>query len=201
MRSLASVLSDYSVTLTGFSKLNEANDVFVSGNLAVVVGEGTSTPGTQAFRAQLPIVSASLADELLNLTPGLTSDTLSLDVSATQLLYGDVSKYEFDFTTDGIYDLTLDIGTPLFNSYWDPMSESFLFPELDFRNYYSAINAGGFGSLSFNTTIRMTHENGTASNTSEATITVVPEVGSLGLLVTACLFGTGIMTIRRRSAR
>jgi hypothetical protein len=47
----------------------------------------------------------------------------------------------------------------------------------------------------------MTHENGTAINTSDAIITVVPEVGSLSLLVTASLFGTGIMALRRRSAR
>jgi hypothetical protein len=162
------------------------------------VGFGISTSGPQAYRSTLPIVSASLADELLSLTPGLTSDTLALDVSATKLLYGDVSRYEFDFTTDGMYDLVLDVGTPLFNSYWDALSESFLFPELDVRNYYSAINAGGFGSLTFNTTIRMTHENGTAINTSEATITVVPEVGTLGLMVTLCVLGAVIAVVRRR---
>jgi probable HAF family extracellular repeat protein len=198
MQSLASVLSTYGVSLTGFSRLVESSDIAVNGNTATFVGYGNSTSGTQAYRAQIPVVSASLADELLSLTPGLTSDTLALDVSATKLLYGDVDRYEFDFTTDGIYDLVLDVGTPLFNSYWDSLSESFLFSETDIRNYYAAINAGSFGSLSFTTTIRMTHENGTAINTSDAIITVVPEVGPMGLLVTACLFGTGIMAIRRR---
>jgi probable HAF family extracellular repeat protein len=179
MQSLASVLSSYGVSPTGFTTLVQASDVTVFGNNATVVGYGASTPGDQAFLATLPIVSASLADELLSLTPGLTSDTLALDVSATKLLYGDVGRYEFDFTTDGIYDLVLDVGTPLFDSYWDAMSESFLFPELDVRSYYPAINAGSFGSLSFNTRIRMTHENGTAINTSDAVITVVPEVGPM----------------------
>jgi hypothetical protein len=201
MQSLASVLSAYGVSLLGFGTLFDALDVKVFGNNASVVGTGFSSLGSQAYRAQIPIVSASLADELLSLTPGLTSDTLSLDVSATQLLYGDVSKYEFDFTTDGIYDLVLDVGTPLFDSYWNALTESFDFPEADFRTFLPGINAGDFGSLSFNTRIRMTHENGTAINTSDAVITVVPEVGSLGLLVTACLFGTGILAIRRCSTR
>jgi hypothetical protein len=198
MRTLVTVLADFGVTSTGFSFLNNAEDVEIFGNTATFVGHG-STGGTQAaFRAQIPLVSASLADELLSLTPGLTSDTLALDVSNSKLLYGDVSRYEFDFTTDGIYDLVLDVGTPLFDSFWDSMSQSFLFPELDVRSYYPAINAGSFGSLSFNTRIRMTHENGTAINTSDAVITVVPEVSSVGLLVTASLFATGIMIIRRR---
>jgi probable HAF family extracellular repeat protein len=198
MQSLASVLSSYGVSTTGFAVITGAEDIAVRENTVTIVGHGSSSLGSQAFLSTLPIVSASLADELLSLTPGLTSDALALDVSATRLLYGNVGRYEFDFTTDGIYDLVLDVGTPLFNTYWDSLSESFLFSETDIRNYYAGINAGGFGSLSLTTTIRMTHENGTAINTSEAVITVVPEVGSLGLSVTACLFGTGIMAIRRR---
>jgi probable HAF family extracellular repeat protein len=179
MQSLTSLLSTYGISVTGFSRLVQSNDVAVNGNITTIVGYGNSTLGPRAFRSTLPIVSASLADELLSLTPGLTSDTLALDVSNSKLLYGDVSRYEFDFTTDGIYDLVLDVGTPLFDSYWDAMSQCFLFPELDVRSYYPAINAGSFSSLSFNTRIRMTHENGTAINTSDAVITVVPEVGSL----------------------
>jgi probable HAF family extracellular repeat protein len=201
MQTVASVLTNYGAILSGFTWLAEANDITVNSNTATVVGVGTSSSGTQAFRAQIPIVSASLADELLSLTPGLTSDTLALDVSETKLLYGDISRYEFDFTTDGIYDLTLDVGTPLFDAYWDAMSESFLFSEGDIRTYYAAINAGNFGNLTFDTRIRMTHENGTAINTSDAVITVVPEVSSLGLFVTACLFGTGIMATRRHSTQ
>jgi probable HAF family extracellular repeat protein len=197
MQSLASALSAYGVTPTGFTRLTEAWDVKVAANNATVVGHGNSTLGVQAFRAQIPIISASLADELLSLTPGLNSDTLSLDVSATKLLYGQVGKYEFDFTTDGIYDLVLDVGTPLFDSYWDPFSESFLFPELDVRSYYPAINAGGFGSLAFTTTIRMTHENGTAINTSEAIITVVPEAGSW-LLGSIALLGIAVTRLAGR---
>jgi probable HAF family extracellular repeat protein len=199
MQSLASVLSSYGVPLTDFTVLQDSRNIAVDGNTATVVGYGVSTPGTQAFVSTLPIVSASLADELLSLTPGLTSDTLALDVGATRLLYGNVGRYEFDFTTDGIYDLVLDVGTPLFDSHWDALSESFLFSETELRTYYPTINTGSFGSLSFNTRIRMTHENSTAINTTDAVITVVPEVGSLGLLVTACFFGTGIMAIRRRS--
>lgn len=201
MQMLAAVLEEFGATPTGFTSISDALDIEILNNTATVVGSGFNGSGTEAFRAQIPIVSASLADELLSLTPGLTSDMLALDVSETKLLYGDISRYEFDFTTDGIYDLTLDVGTPLFDAYWDAMSESFLFSEGDIRTYYAAINAGDFGSLTFDTRIRMTHENGTAINTSDAVITVVPEVSSLGLFVTACLFGTGIMAIRRHSTQ
>ncbi|MBY0587261.1 hypothetical protein K2X85_08805 [bacterium] len=198
MQSLASVLSAYGVSPTGYTTLSEALDVKVFGNNATVVGYGNSTLGNQAFLSTLPVVSASLGDQTLYLSTGLTSDTLVLDMNSTRLLYGVINRYEFDFTSDGIYDLVLDVGTPLYDSYRDPWSESFLIPELDFRGYFPSINAGGFGSLSFFTTVRITHENGTAIDTSQAVITVVPEVGSLGLSVTACLFGTGIMAIRRR---
>lgn len=201
IQSLASMLQSYGATPPGFDVLENATGVTINGNVATVVGRGFSSIAIEAFLSTLPIVSASLDNAFVSLTPGLTSDTLTLDISATRLLYGNIGQYEFDFTSDGVYDLVLHVGTPLFDSYWDASSESFIFPEVDFRNYYSAINAGEFSSLSFNTTIRMTHDNGISINTSQAIVTVVPEMGSLGLLASVCFITTSIVVSNRQRGK
>jgi probable HAF family extracellular repeat protein len=195
LRRLADVLAEFGAAPTGLTTLEEARDVTVQGNSVFVVGSGSSRSGTQAYLATIPIVSASLANEQLNLTPA--SDVLALDVSATRLLHGEIGRYEFDFTTDGIYDLVLEVGTPTFDHYWNGLSESFLFGESDLRDFYPAINSSGFGSLSFATTVRMTHENGSALNTAVGTITFVPELGAAQLALLGML-AVGVSAVNSR---